>query len=107
MTKKSIQLPEPMHTMQRRYEYIERHEPKQYVKPQYMPAGVVETVARAVADWDLSDPFAYGRTALYARQGYIDVEQTIADYNLRTIARKAAKRREVDLQKIASREEAA
>lgn len=89
---------EPMHTMLRRYEEIERSEPLEYRKPE-VSLGKLDAVARAVADWDLSDPFAYGRTYLYAKQGYIEPEEIIKDYHMRTLARRVARVREVEASK--------
>lgn len=97
----NIKLPEPLQTMLKRYDYIERNEPKNYVKPQdrpgnYLPEGQIQAAAEAVASWDLSDPFAYGRTALHARQGYLDAKKTAEDFHLRTVSRRTARVREVE-----------
>lgn len=91
---------EPMHTMLNRYREIEKDYPAKYTKPQ-VTLGRIEATAQAVADWDLSDPFAYGRAALYVRQGYIEPEQTIKDYHMRTVARRAARVKEVEDEKHA------
>lgn len=64
--------------------------------PPEVTAGVVESGARAMADWDNSDPFAYGRTALYIRQGYVWSAGIVKEMTQRTMARKAARRKEVE-----------
>lgn len=86
---------EPMHIMLKRYDEIERTTSEVYRKPQHS-LGTLDNVARAVADWDFSDPFAYGRTYLYAKQGYIEPADITKDYHLRTVARRAARAKEVD-----------
>lgn len=66
-----------------------------YCKPEVSP-GLVEKAALATAAWDNSDPFAYGRTALHVRQGYLSANDLIKEMSQRTLARQAAKRKEVD-----------
>jgi hypothetical protein len=58
--------------------------------------GRIEKAARASAEWNNSDPFAYGRTALHVKQGYLDPEAVEREFRNRTLARQAAKRKEVD-----------
>lgn len=58
--------------------------------------GKVDKAARAMADWENSDPFSYGRTALYVRQGYLDPEEVIKETQQRTLARRVAKEREIE-----------
>jgi len=79
--------------MKGREKEVDTMYPRPYRKPEVSP-GRVEQAAQAVAAWDNSDPFAYGRTALYARQGYIDVEETVSSMNKRALARKVAKERQ-------------
>lgn len=83
--------PEPMSIIRKR----EKDLPISHVKPEVTP-GKVETAAAALASWDNSDPFAYGRAALHLRQGYLDPAEVIKEYGMRVIARRAAKVREVE-----------
>lgn len=69
-----------------------------YRKPE-IPAGVAERAADAMAAWDNSDPFARGRTLLHVKQGYLIPSEVEKEMSLRTIARKAAKVREVEAMK--------
>lgn len=94
--------PEPMSLMHKRGKELDklhrRNDGKPelpYFKPQHS-LGVIEKVARAVADWDLNDPFAYGRTALHAKQGYIDPMKLGEEMHMRTVARRVARAREVE-----------
>lgn len=64
--------------------------------PPEVSKGQIEKAARAMAAWDNSDPFAYGRTALHVSQGYLDPGEVVKEMSKRTIARQAAKRKEVD-----------
>lgn len=61
--------------------------------------GQIEKAASAMAQWDNSDPFSYGRTALHVRQGYLRSDEVIKEMGQRTLARRAAKIREVDNEK--------
>lgn len=67
-------------------------------KPEHSK-GLVAQAAGAMADWDHSDPFSYGRTALHVRQGYLDPKDVIKEMGQRTLARRVAKSREVEAQK--------
>lgn len=58
--------------------------------------GRIEKAARASAVWNNSDPFDYGRTALHVRKGWIDPESAEKEFRQRSLARAAAKRKEVD-----------
>lgn len=58
--------------------------------------GQIDKAASAMAAWDNSDPFAYGRTALYVKQGYLQSDVVIKEMSQRTMARRIAKAREVD-----------
>lgn len=68
--------------------------------PPEVTRGKVEAAARAMADWDSSDPFAYGRTALHVAQGFVDPREIVAEMSKRTLARRAARRAEVDHAKL-------
>lgn len=65
------------------------------IKPE-VSKGDVEKAADAAASWDLNDPFAYGRTALHVKQGYLRSDEVVKEFSMRTIARKAAKVKEID-----------
>ena len=87
--------PEPMTLMHKREKFL-------HLEPEGKPdhtAGTVDKAARAIADWDLSDPFAYGRTALHVRQGFLDPKEITEDYYKRTVARRVARAREVEREK--------
>lgn len=71
-----------------------------YRKPE-VTLGQIEKAARAMAEWDNSDPFAYGRTALHVKQGYIDPNDIMKEVTQRTLARRAARAKEVDHDKAA------
>lgn len=88
--------PEPMTLMRKREKLIDTLYPKP--KPMHT-LGVIDKAARAAADWDLNDPFTYGRTALHVKQGYCDPAQVVKEAEERTIARKAARRREAEKEK--------
>lgn len=70
-------------------------------KPQ-VSLGKIEKAAGAMADWDNSDPFAYGRTALHVRQGYLEADLVIKEMTQRTTAHRVAKAREVENAKSVS-----
>lgn len=91
--------PEPMSLMHKREKMGEI--PARRVKPE-IPAGVAERAADAMAAWDNSDPFARGRTLLHVKQGYLDAGEVEKEMSLRTIARRAAKAKEVDRAKLDS-----
>lgn len=58
--------------------------------------GEASQAAEAMAAWDNSDPFAYGRTFLHVKQGYLNSREVVEEMHKRTVARKIAKAREVD-----------
>jgi hypothetical protein len=58
--------------------------------------GEIDKAATAMAEWDNSDPFAYNRTALYVRQGFLDPNEVVKEMGQRTIARRVARAREVE-----------
>lgn len=89
------QKPEPMNLLHKREKMIDEMFPLPYRKPE-VTLGQIEKAARAMADWDLSDPFSYGRTALHVRQGYLEPAEIIKEMSERTLARRAARRKEVD-----------
>lgn len=84
--------PEPMSLMHKREKDLP---PLPYRKPE-VTQGAAEKAAGAMADWDNSDPFSYGRTMLYVKQGYIDPRDTIKDMSKRTLERRLAKVREIE-----------
>lgn len=103
--------PEPMSLMRKREKELdkqfssvnaagERVEHLEMRRKPEVTAGRVEKAATAYAKWDLNDPFAYGRTALHARQGFINPEETAKEFTMRTVARKAARVKEVDDAKL-------
>lgn len=85
--------PEPMTLMHKREKNGELNSPS---RKGTATLGQITKAARAMADWDSSDPFAYGRTALHVSQGFLDPEMVIKEMTQRTVARQVAKRREVD-----------
>lgn len=94
--------PEPMRFMHKRAKELDKLLGNStYRKPEHSP-GTVQTVAIAVAEWDLSDPFAYGRTKLHAKQGYIDPLKVTDEMKQRTIARRVAKAREVERERTSA-----
>ena len=64
-------------------------------KPEHS-IGLKDKAARASADWNNSDPFAYGRTYLHVQQGYVEPHELIKELTQRTLARKAARVKEVE-----------
>jgi len=86
--------PEPMSLMHKREKQGEI--PSAPMKKPEHAKGVVERAATAWAEWENSDPFAYGRTALHVRQGYLDPKEVEREMGQRTIARRVAKAREVE-----------
>lgn len=91
--------PEPMTMMRNREREIDLMFPLPYRKPS-VTLGQIDKAATAVAEWENSDPFAYGRTALHVRQGYLDPAVLVKEMTQRTIARRVAKAREVDNEKL-------
>lgn len=85
--------PEPMSLMHKREKNGSLNEPS---RKGMATLGQIANAARAMADWDSSDPFAYGRTALHVSQGFLDPELVVKEMTQRTVARQVAKRREVD-----------
>lgn len=92
--------PEPMSLMHKREKQGEV--PLAALPRPEVTLGKLEKVGRAVAAWDKSDPFAYGRAYLHAKQGFIHPEDTIKEMDQRTLARKIAKAREVEREKFAT-----
>ena len=92
--------PEPMSLFHKREKTGEI--PNQPLKKPEYSKGVVEKAAAAMADWENSDPFAYGRTALHVRQGYLDPREVVKEMGQRTIARRVAKVREVENAKVST-----
>lgn len=86
--------PEPMSLFHKREKQGMIPDPKLPLPQHGM--GVVDRAAKAMADWDNSDPFAYNRTALYVRQGYLRPDEIIKEMGMRTLARRAARIKEVD-----------
>lgn len=86
--------PEPMSIFRKR-ERLPELNGGEYHKPE-VTLGMKDKVASAVAAWNNSDPFAYGRAYLHVSQGYIHPEDTIKEMSQRTLARRAAKIKEVD-----------
>lgn len=64
-------------------------------KPDY-GMGTVFKAATAMAEWDNSDPFAFKRTVLHVRQGYLLPDLIVKEMGQRTLARRVARAREVD-----------
>lgn len=64
--------------------------------------GAVDKAATAMAEWDNADPFAYNRTALHVKQGYLNSNEVVEEMQKRTIARRAARAMEVERAKAAS-----
>lgn len=83
--------PEPMTLMHKR----ERDLPDTHRKPD-VTMGLASKAAGAMADWDNSDPFAYGRTYLHVKQGYESPYDILKDIPKRTLERRIAKAREVE-----------
>jgi len=86
--------PEPMALFHKREQSGEV--PAVALKKPEVTLGQIDKAATAMAAWDNSDPFSYGRTALYVKQGYLNVADVVKEMGQRTIARRAAKSREVD-----------
>lgn len=98
--------PEPMTLMKRRFESGEVPSEadakismsrcgRQFCKPEVTP-GAAEKAAQAMAEWDNSDPFAYGRTLLHVKQGFVSANTFVEEMQKRTIARRAARIREIE-----------
>lgn len=58
--------------------------------------GQIMKAAKAAAEWDNADPFAYGRMALHVSQGFVNSTDIVEEMTQRTAKRKTAKRREID-----------
>lgn len=103
--------PEPMSLMRKRekeldrqFSYIDRNG-KRHEAPHRKPEvtnGSADKAATAAAEWDLNDPFTYSRTFLHTKQGYINSDDAVKEFAMRTLARRAARIREVDSAKLAS-----
>lgn len=89
--------PEPMSLIHKRQKQLDQgiFDPQREVTN-----GAAEKVATAVAAWDLSDPFAFGRAFLHAKKGIIDPEEIAKEMHLRVVARKAANSRELNAMRI-------
>lgn len=85
--------PEPMSYLHKR----ERELPlRPLPRPTEFGIGKVFQAATAQAEWDNSDPFAFKRTVLHIRQGFVSPEDIIKEATRRTNARRVAKAKEVD-----------
>lgn len=95
--------PEPMFEFQRRIDnkYLDSDIDTVRILKREATLGRIEKAAIADAEWNNSDPFAYGRTALYVKQGWIDPEKHVEELHKRTLARRVAREREVDSAKNA------
>jgi len=67
-------------------------------KPQ-VTKGMIDKAATAMAEWDNSDPFAYARTALHVKQGFLNPREVVEEMQKRTVARRVARAREVERMK--------
>lgn len=85
--------PEPMNFMHKRQKNVDLG---LYDPQRGATLGQIEKAASAMAAWENSDPFAYGRTALHVRQGYLRSDEVVKEMTMRTIARRAAKVKEVE-----------
>lgn len=85
--------PEPMSFIHKRQKNLDQglFDPQRDIT-----LGSAEKVAHAVADWELSDPFAFGRTFLHAKKGLLDPLKLSEEMHMRTVARKAAKVKAVE-----------
>lgn len=90
--------PEPM-TLFHKREKAGEIPAKTLPKPE-VTLGQIDKAATAMAEWENSDPFAYSRTALHVKQGYLRADEVIKEMTQRTIARRVAKAREVESGKI-------
>lgn len=86
--------PEPMSIFHKREKSGEI--PSERLKKPDVTAGQAAKAGEAMAAWDNSDPFAYGRTVLYVKQGYLRSDEVVKEMSQRTLARRVAKSREVD-----------
>jgi hypothetical protein len=86
--------PEPMSLMHKREKAGEI--PAHVLPKPLHTLGKIDNAATAMAQWDLSDPFSYNRTALYVKQGYVHPDDVVKEMTTRTIARRAARAKEVD-----------
>jgi hypothetical protein len=91
--------PGTLHLFNKRYTDVVQHLPTKYRKPE-VTRGKIEAAATAAATWDNSDPFAYGRTALHVKQGYLDPEKVVEETHKRTIARRVARERDTKEEEI-------
>lgn len=86
--------PEPMSIFHKREKQKEIPEVK-LPKPM-VTLGQIEKASFAMSQWENSDPFSFDRTALHLKQGYLNADDVIKEMGQRTLARRAAKVREVD-----------
>lgn len=91
--------PEPMTLFHKREKQGEI--PAFRVRPE-VTKGAAHKAAEAMAAWDNSDPFAYGRTYLHTKQGFLNSKVVVEEMHNRTVARRVAKAREVDRAKTQS-----
>jgi hypothetical protein len=85
--------PEPLGTMMHRYQEIENEYPPTYLNPnRHEGKGVLERAAHADAEWNNSDPFAYGRAFLNLQKGHLIPKEHEKEMAQRTLARQAARR---------------
>lgn len=89
--------PEPMTLLNKRAFMLGLHndEYPPYRKPE-VTLGMIDKAATAQAQWDNSDPFAYGRTALWVKQGYAEPNEVIKDTLPRILSRRAARIKEIE-----------
>lgn len=88
--------PEPMSLIHKRQKNVDAgiFDPSH---PKNRPSlGMTDKAATAMAEWDNSDPFAYGRMALHVKQGLVDPAEIIKEMSQRTTARRVARAREID-----------
>lgn len=91
----SQRFPEPMTLMERRRKELDRvfgPDNKPWPKPK-VDWAKTEEAAQLTADWDRTDPFAYGRVKLHMRQGYVNVDQQAREMKARLLAQKIANER--------------
>lgn len=94
--------PEPMSILRKRERELPERE-SVLKSRNFVTAGMIQKAATAVADWDNSDPFAYGRMALHVKQGYLVSADVVKEFEQRTVARRVAKAREVERELVALR----
>lgn len=68
---------------------------KVYCPPE-VSKGQIAQAAQAMAAWDNSNPFAYGRTVLHVTRGYLRSDEIVKEAWQRAMQRRAARVKEVD-----------